>query len=90
MTKSNHQTNLSAVHLRKHMRMQRRSLSHCERQRSAYLATRFLYKLIPLLPKSQYWFYLDGFCELPTATIAQFCQNLTIKRIYPSPRQTNP
>ena len=51
MTKTNHQTNLSAVHLRKHMRMQRRSLSHCERQRSAYLATRFLYKLIPLLPK---------------------------------------
>lgn len=84
MTKTNHQTNLSAVRLRKHMRMQRRSLSHCERQRSAYLASRFLYKLIPLFPKkANIGFYLDGFGELPTATIAQFCQKLDYQAYLP-------
>lgn len=61
--------------LRHALRNQRKSLTIKERQRSAFLASLHLKKLLPLLPKNaKIGLYLDSFGELPTAPILAFCQ----------------
>ncbi|WP_114800187.1 5-formyltetrahydrofolate cyclo-ligase [Moraxella canis] len=84
MTKTDCHADFSPMDLRKRMRTQRRSLSQAKRYQSAFLAARFLYQLIPLLPKNaNIGVYLDGFGELPTFAIAKFCQKLGYQAYLP-------
>ncbi|MFB6349569.1 5-formyltetrahydrofolate cyclo-ligase [Moraxella sp. ZJ142] len=81
----------SPAQIRKQIKSQRRKLTDRQRRQSAWLASRFLPKLVPLLPKgAKIAFYLDSFGEMPTAVIAKFCQKYGYQGYLPITRQSQP
>lgn len=66
---------MTTAQLRRQIKQQRKFLSPKKRQQLALLASLYLPKLLPHLPKNaKIGLYLDDFGELPTAPILAFCQ----------------
>lgn len=66
---------MSNASFSKHIRQRRKILTNKERANFALMASLYLPKLLPHLPKNaNVGLYLDDFGELPTAPILTFCQ----------------
>lgn len=66
---------MSNASFSKHIRQRRKILTNKERANFALMASLYLPKLLPHLPKNaNVGLYLDDFGELPTAPILNFCQ----------------
>lgn len=69
---------------RREINRQRRSLTEQQRRISGSLASRYLPKLTPRLPKgAKVAIYLDDFGELPTQPLLKWCQRMGYKAYMP-------